>query len=89
MSPRYRREDAEQAEIEDLVNASASTFKGLNRQIQIAIIVLLVVAAIVAAIFYFRSRQTSRTCGFQSVIRISYLAIPVMPAIASRIQTII
>ncbi|HEY2584741.1 MAG TPA: DNA/RNA non-specific endonuclease [Tepidisphaeraceae bacterium] len=42
---------------DDLINSSMATFRQLNRQTQIAVIVLLVVLAIVVAVIYFRSQR--------------------------------
>lgn len=42
---------------DDLVNSSIATFRQLNRQTQIAVIVLLVVVGVIVAIIYFRSQH--------------------------------
>jgi endonuclease G len=47
------RNNAEDAEIDALVGTSISTFRRLDRQSQIAVVVLLGLLAVVAAIFYF------------------------------------
>ena len=59
MGSRNRRDDFNPADVDALINASAGTFRRLNRQSQIAVVVLLLVVAIVAAIVYFRSQQQS------------------------------
>jgi endonuclease G, mitochondrial len=46
---------------DDLINSSVATFRQLNRQAQIAVIVLLLVLAIIAAVIYFRSQQRAGT----------------------------
>lgn len=42
---------------DDLINSSIATFRQLNRQTQIAVIVLLVVLGVIVAIIYFRSQD--------------------------------
>jgi endonuclease G, mitochondrial len=42
---------------DDLINSSMATFRQLNRQAQIAVIVLLIVLAIVVAVLYVRSQR--------------------------------
>ncbi|HSU67067.1 MAG TPA: DNA/RNA non-specific endonuclease [Tepidisphaeraceae bacterium] len=55
---RRRRSDGPGPEdYQELIDQSVSTFRGLNRQTQIAVVVLLILGAILAAILYFRWQQ--------------------------------